>query len=344
MQTDIEEKIDFDEYSDFLKTSRDSTFYHSAKHLSFLAEILNSKPNFITVRENNKLIGVMPFFVKESIYGKVINSLPFFGSYGGFISENSESQKQILEQMNIFNKKNDVLSSVIIAAPFTQNNQIYEKYYCFHIKESRLVQCLVIENKTETSVWKEFEQRVRRAIRKSAQYHIEIIKAELDKNNMLNFYQMHKRDMEAKKGRPKPFEFFTSLKNNFFQGEDYDIFLAKKDDKEIAYLLVFYSYPFTEYYMPAYDSELKHMQGPSLLIWESIKTSIRKKMNYYNFGGTWKNQDELYLFKRGWNATDFPYNYYIYGDLARARKIGLNEIKNQYQNFYVFSYDDIQEI
>ena len=44
----------------------------------------------------------------------------------------------------------------------------------------------------------------------------------------------------------------------------------------------------------------KKSQSTSLLIWESIQASLRKKISYYNFGGTWPNQSELYLFKPDW--------------------------------------------
>ena len=61
--------------------------------------------------------------------------------------------------------------------------------------------------------------------------------------------------------------------------------------------------------MPAYDIENSHLQGTSLLIWESIKKSISRNMKYYNFGGTHKKHDSLYNFKKGWNTEDFIYNY-----------------------------------
>lgn len=343
MIVEIEQKVDSEEYQSFLKEKRDSTFYHSIKHLTFLSDLLNSKPNFVTARQGTKLLGIMPFFVKDSIYGKVVNSLPFFGSYGGCVCDTPESQIDILHYLNTFNMENDVLSSVIIVSPFSQNKLIYEKHYQHNLKEDRLVQCLVLGNKSELDIWNTFEQRVRRAIRKSTKHEIEANKAVLDDTVVESFYKMHKTEMELKNGRPKPIDFFRCLKNNFLQGEDYDVLAAVRQGEAIAYLLVFYFYPFTEYYMPAYKSELKHTQATSLLIWESIKESIKKKMSYYNFGGTWKNQTELYLYKRGWHSTDFTYNYYICGDLTRVRSIGIDEIKKNYPYFYVFSYDDIKK-
>ena len=91
--------------------------------------------------------------------------------------------------------------------------------------------------------------------------------------------------------------------------------------------------------MPAYNSDFKNLQAPSLLIWESIKDSISKNMKYYNFGGTWKNQSELYRFKRGWNTTDLNYHYYINAKIEKIKDIDRNELISEYENFYVFPFD-----
>ena len=68
--------VDPDEYKQFAKKNK-ATFYQSINHLKFLEKVLETKINYITFKDNNKLKGVMPFFIKESIYGKVVNSLPF---------------------------------------------------------------------------------------------------------------------------------------------------------------------------------------------------------------------------------------------------------------------------
>src|SRR3972149_5906045 len=308
---EIEKKIDLQQYETLLNNNQ-STFYHTINHLNFLSDMLEITPNFITLKNDKELLGLLPFFVKESKEGKVINSLPFFGSYGGFVCDSVENQKLILAEMNTYNKENDVLSSVIIQSPFSQKNEIYEKIYKHNFKEERLCQCIVLNN-NEEDLWNKFEQRVRRAVRKSQKSGLIVKSVEPDNNLFQIFFQMHKKEMESKNG------------------------------KSIAFLLIFYSYPYVEYYMPAYDSTLKHLQGTSLLIWESIKSALNKKMQFYNFGGTWKTQSELYLYKRGWNSKDFFYNYYIYGDIERARKIGLEKIKQNYPFFYVFSFSDLQK-
>lgn len=338
---EIEKTIDLQEYETLLNNNQ-STFYHTINHLNFLSNMLEITPNFITIKKNKELLGLLPFFVKESKEGKVINSLPFFGSYGGFVCDSVENQKLILNEMNNYNIENDVLSSVIIQNPFSQNSEIYERIYKHNFKEERLCQCIVLNN-NEEDLWNNFEQRVRRAVRKSQKSNLIVKSVQPDDNLFQIFFQMHKKEMESKNGKPKPEKFFNCVKKNFIYNKDYEIFSAELDGKSIAFLLIFYSHPYVEYYMPAYDSTLKHLQGTSLLIWESIKSALHKKMQFYNFGGTWKTQSELYLYKRGWNSKDFFYNYYIYGDIERARKIGLEKIKQNYPFFYVFSFSDLQK-
>ncbi|MEM3143590.1 MAG: GNAT family N-acetyltransferase [Candidatus Nitrosotenuis sp.] len=342
MITEIVDKLDYITYENFIINNQQSTFYHSIKHLIFLQQILQIKPKFIVTKNEQDIVAVMPFFTKKSTGGEVINSLPFFGSYGGSVAINIEAEKNILTAMNDYNKENDVLSSTIITNPFTNKSELYQKYYEHTIKENRLVQCLVLDGKQITTLWENFEQRVRRAVRKSMKCKVNSRKLKPNEKDFSDFYNMHKLDMESKNGKPKPPEFFQSLKDNFVYGKDYEIFAASLNDLDIAYLLVFYYGQFTEYYMPAYNVEFKNLQATSLLIWESIKEAINRKSSFYNFGGTWKNQPELYLYKRGWAAMDFPYAYYIYGNISRAKEIGLNEIIKQYPFFYVFPYETIR--
>ncbi len=339
LNTEIIQNIDYAEYENFIKNNF-SSFYHSKNHILFLKDLLKIKPHFIQVKEKNELMGMMPFFLKKSKHGIVINSLPFFGSYGGIVNKN-DCTKSILDELNNFNIENDVLSSVIIPNPLLQNESMYENFYSYTFKDQRLIQCLDLNNQSENILWKSFEQRVRRAIRKSQKLNIEIKKLELTDNIINEFYQMHKNEIKTKGGKIKPSNFFSNVKDNFSVGQDYEILSANKDGVTISYLLVFYHNNFAEYYMPAYDPIHKNTQSTSLLIWNSILNSLNRKIKFYNFGGTWKNQSELYRFKRGWNSKDFKYNYYIYCDLDKIKEIGIKEISKFYDFFYIAPYEQL---
>jgi len=340
MNISIEDNLELEDYDYFLKKNEFSTFYHSGKFLKLLESLLGTGSKFVVAKDKDQIIGVMPLFVKESPFGKVVNSLPFFGSYGGIISFDKNVKKGILEEINVFNKENDVLSSVIITNPFDPNNEHYEKYFSFNIKEQRRIQCTDLKDQSKQKLWELLEQRVRRSIRKTEKNNV-IVQENGDAAIIDDFYNLHKKSMEEKNARAKPIEFFKNLKKIFNENEDYDIFVAKKDSENIGFLLVFYFNSFTEYYIPVFHSKWKNLQPTSILIWKSLERSIEKKIRYYNFGGTWIDQTELYRFKRGWNAQDFNYYYYIYRDLDRIKDLGLDEIKKNFENYYVTKYDEI---
>ena len=342
MLSEIVSSIDFSEYDYLIKNTKFSTFYHSKNHIKFLETVLGLKSNFIIIKEKNELIGVMPYFEKKDKYGIVINSLPFFGSYGGAISNKLMIDEKLVEELNYINKNKDVLSSVIIDNPFHNKNQIYEKKFIFRTSEERLIQCTVLKNKTNEMIWKNLEQRTRRSIRKSEKNGIKILIENINQIHMKKFYQLHVNTMKMKDGKYKPKNFFPAILKNFEPEKEYDIFIAMMGDKPIAYLLVFYYKNFAEYYLPAYDPEFLSLQATSHLIWESMKKAQNKKIDYYNFGGTWKNQEELYRFKRGWAANDFNYKYFIFRDLDRIKEAGLKEILKKYEYFYVCPFNDIK--
>jgi len=324
------------EYDEFIKNNS-CTFYQSPKHLNLLENLLGIKTKFIAAIENEKLVGVLPFFQKKTKFGDVINSLPFFGSYGGVISNKKDVKKSIIDFLNDYNKENEVLSSVIISNPF-EHTEIYEKYYRFHEKEDRMVQCTKFDNMSDVDLWNNFEQRVRRSVRKAEKNSVFIEYASLSDELLDDFYNTHISNFSSKDGTTKPKEFFTLLKENLIIGKDYDILIAIHDSKPIAYLLIFYFKFFTEYYMPAYNIEKSSLQGTSLLIWESMKKSLTNNIKYYNFGGTHMDQKSLYNFKKGWGANDFHYKYYVYGDLTRINELGRDILKENFKNFYVYNY------
>lgn len=328
-------------YDEFLKNNF-CTFYQSKNYLNFLEKLLKIKTEFIIAIENKKTIGVMPFFRKKTKFGVVLNSLPFFGSYGGVISKNIQAKKNIINFLNEYNKENDILSSVIIANPF-DSSEIYEKYYEYNEKEQRRIQCIKFNKNSSSEIWNNFEQRVRRSIRKAEKNLVSIKYSKPDNNLLDDFYKTHVENISSKNGATKTRDFFKFLKKGFVIGKDYDILTAIYDSEPIAYLLVFYFKSFTEYYMPAYNVDKSDLQGTSLLIWESIKKSLTNNVKYYNFGGTHMEQKSLYNFKKGWGTDDFNYNYYVYGDFNKINELDKNLLKENFENFYVYNYDKLSK-
>jgi len=228
----IELETNLQQYEEFVKDNS-CTFYQSIKHLKFLESLLKINTEYFIAKENENIIGVLPFFRKKTKFGVVINSLPFFGSYGGIISERIDAKKNILNFFNEQNAENDILSSVIISNPF-ESSEIYEKYYKFNDRDERMIQCVNLSNVTKSNLWTNFEQRVRRAIRKAEKNLVSVEYPILNNQLLDDFYKLHVSNISSKNGIVKPNEFFLLLKDNFLIRKDYDILAAVHETKPIA--------------------------------------------------------------------------------------------------------------
>lgn len=328
-------------YDEFVNKVNARTFFHSTKFTKFLENLLGMKSKIIFCEENHEIKGVFPFFEKTGKYGKVINSNPFFGSYGGVISNNKDVEKNLIQEFNRYTNGEGILSSVIIENPFNKI-EAYREYFDYNLTDKRFTQCTVLNERTQEEVFQSFEKRVRWSIKKGLKNNIRVTIENTDPKHFERFYELHMNSIKKKGGNIKPEIFFAELLKNFQSSNDFDIFVAWKEETPIAYVLVFYYNGFSEYYMPAYDPDYLNLQSTTLLIWESIQKSITKKMNYYNFGGTWKSQKSLYLFKRGWNASEFHYDYFVKCDLEKINKISLEDLKKEYNYFYICPYDQLK--
>ena len=63
--------------------------------------------------------------------------------------------------------------------------------------------------------------------------------------------EMHRAGMDAIGGRAKSPEFFAAVRRCFRAGEDYDLYVARIGDEDVAALLVFFYGAAAEYYVPA---------------------------------------------------------------------------------------------
>jgi lipid II:glycine glycyltransferase (peptidoglycan interpeptide bridge formation enzyme) len=153
-----------------------------------------------------------------------------------------------------------------------------------------------------------FHYKTRNMVRKSQKQDVEVF----EDNEEIDFlYNTHFENMKAIGGTPKPELFFKNISKFLTPGVDYKIFIAQKDKVKISALLLFYFNGTVEYYTPVIKTEYRNLQPNSLLIFHAIMESAARGFKLWNWGGTWKSQEELYRFKSRWGAIDVDYNYYI---------------------------------
>src|SRR3989339_651523 len=77
-------------YNEFLLRNEHSLLYASVNYKLMLEAYLKCESNYLLVLEGKRVLGVFPMMLKRNRkYGNVMNSLPFFGSYGGIFVDES---------------------------------------------------------------------------------------------------------------------------------------------------------------------------------------------------------------------------------------------------------------
>ncbi|MBX6322467.1 MAG: peptidoglycan bridge formation protein FemAB, partial [Rhodospirillaceae bacterium] len=70
----------------FLAGRPEATLYHSVRYARFLEALLGARIEHRVAMRGGAVAGVLPLMSREGPFGTVLNSLPFFGSYGGVIA------------------------------------------------------------------------------------------------------------------------------------------------------------------------------------------------------------------------------------------------------------------
>lgn len=343
---------DEEKYTNMLYNSNEAMFYHSIPFRNLLECFLSCKSYHIIAKENDKVIGCIPTFLKTNKkYGNILNSLPFFGSNGGFLIDSRlDNNKRIYIKKELLKKfvdiahNNNCILSTIITSPFDKDFSFYEENLQYNFKDERIGQITEFKSKNVNDIENEImynivEKRNRATIRKPLKCGITFEYS----NDFRPLFEMHKEGMLNKEGIVKPLKFFQNVSDSL---NNFNIIYAKKEGEIIAGLLLFYFKDTVEYFTPAFYLEHRKEQALSLLIFEEMKKAIKNGYKYWNWGGTGNTQKGVYEFKKGWGAKDYSYYYYIsqYGNIDNILKLSQEALINEYKWFYVLPFNKLKKI
>lgn len=321
IRIDILSKNNESHYEAFLKENKYSLLYHSIKYREFLKKILAPCEDiYLIATNNNKIIGVLPLFIcRLDDNSSIINSLPFYGSHGGvLVSEYIEDAQVVVEllldELLTIAGKENCISLNIIDSPFLPMGSFYEKKLKVEPSDYRVSQVTNLEINVNYSLddelMEKFHSKTRNMVRKSKKYGFNVT---LDNTyeGFKTICYFHSENMKAIGGNAKPLSVFRGIYEIFDPEEDYNVYVAKKNNEFAAGLLIFYYKEYCEYFTPVINQKYRSEQPLSLLIFTAMKEAYKRGVKYWNWGGTWSSHQEgVYLFKKRWGADEMTYNYY----------------------------------
>lgn len=341
MECELLSKKDECEYMRYILSKEDTLIYISLKYRNMLQELLNDKSYYIVAKLNGKISGVLPIMIhRNTVWGNVANSLPFYGSNGAIIADSDDIYENLLKAYYQLLAENSCVAGTLITSPFEIKNSWYKKCNPTFI-DTRIGQITYLPKHSVNDaevLLSLYHKMVKRCIQKAIKNGISV---EIDNSvDGIEFlYKTHKDNIESIGGIAKKQDFFSLFPKHFQASEDYNIYVAFKDGKRVAALLLFYFNKTVEYFTPVTVEEYRTFQPLSLIIYIAMQEAIERGFEKWNWGGTWLTQNGVYDFKRKWGTKDR--NYYYYTNIFNNNILNLNRetILEAYENYYVYPFN-----
>lgn len=321
-------------YDAFCASRPEAFLYHGWKYRLFLEALLGCRARYLGAVEGGRLRAVLPLMEKAGPFGAVLNSLPFFGSYGGVLAADEAAGEALWRAYGERARAPGVAAATVIASPLHPS----APPLACDMEDERIGQLTELPRgaDAQASLLALMAATARRNLRAAQRAGITV---EVDNDALGELRVIHEENMQAIGGRTKPAAFFTLLPRHFVPDTDYRLYVGRLHGEVVSALLVFYFGGIVEYYMPATRLSHRAEQPSALLLWQAMSDAARLGFRLWNWGGTWKSQEGVLRFKRKWGAQDVPYRYYTVLRDNRLQAVPPAELMRHYDYFYVLPFE-----
>ena len=322
------------EYESFLASREEALFYHSLAYRDFLHSLLGCDAIYLVALDGGRLRGVLPVMYRDGPYGRLLNSLPYFGSNGGIVAESNEARRALSFAYNEIAAADEVCAATYIGNPFDSNGV---DDIVSDVIDERIGQFTRLSkaDADASHLMDRFEPSGRRNIRKAQKGDVVV---ERDPHALESIRSIHEENMSAIGGRPKTKTFFDLVPAHFAPGVNYDVYVARLGGETIAGLLLFYAFGTVEYYIPATAGGKRSLQPLAAILLTAMTEFAGRGYHTWNWGGTWKSQEGVYRFKKKWAAEERPYKYSIRVNAPGLFEKTAKELWAAYPDFFVVPY------
>lgn len=326
-------------FEGFVGNHPHALLYHSVRFRDFLVELLGCEPRYAVATLDGRIQGVLPLMSATGPHGRVLNSLPYFGSNGGILAVSAYARAALAAWYRDCVAGADVASATMIDNPLDP-----DAHTPAHDLADVRVGCMTPldgSGDVDERLLALIDGSARRNVAKAARSGVEVV---VDNGAFAVLQEMHVDGMEAIGGRAKSPAFFDAVPRCFRAGVDYDLYLARIGDDAVAALLVFFYGAVAEYYMPATRPERRSEQPMAAILQRAMVDAMRRGLSQWNWGGSWVSQENLIRFKTKWGGRPREYRYWTTvnnDDLLSAEPEALLEA---YPGFFVAPFSSLRRV
>lgn len=332
------------------------TFYHCAGNVRLVAEEVPASTTCITATVDGNLVGGLAIAQVDGPLGPVLNSLPYFGSYGDAIiapQASPQVHQALYEALVEHAHKVDALSLTIITSPFADeaHHAQVEQVLAPDYKDERCCQYVNLPkynghapDEYFDEIFNSVQGRARTAYRKAAK--CDFIQGLVESSDEAQtFGNIHRANIEGKGGLFKSADFFQnafSMQQNGIAGAE--LAVARDEQGTIAGGAIFFSFNgIAEYHTVCLNDEHRSSGVLNKLIIDKMVEYGQNGIRCFNFGGTWASQTGVRKFKESFGAVAVPYWYFtrFFRDASRVKAMAPEEVLDAYPNTYVIPFSEL---
>jgi hypothetical protein len=290
----------------FVDAHPDGLVYYTPQYRRFLLAVLGPECHCLhrIARRGGEVSGILPLLAFDAPFGRVLNSLPFFGSNGGVLASDIESEAALLAEYEKLAHAPGIAGATWVPHPFVQ-----KAVPDCDVEDERIAQWTVLPNASDRdAILGLVEPSARRNVAKASRVGVSVHETEA---GLPFLEEVHRANMAAIGGRSKPHAFFEELPRTMQFGRDWTLYIATLEERPIAGLLLFMAAGTVEYVMPAIIESEREAQPTAALLVTAMSDAARRGFKIWNWGGTWLSQDTVHRFKRKWGAQERRYRYAV---------------------------------
>ena len=324
-------------YREYLQRAPGSLLYHSPRYGDLLKLLLGCRAEYLIAVDGDEIVGALPLMFAEGDDGCVCNSLPYYGSHGGIITENAAARELLLDRYCEMLAQPETVAATYVENPFASTKTELPHTHV----DRRIGQYTPLPpcDDPRTVILDNCEASTRRNVRKAERQGFQLA---TDASYICELQEIHEDNMAAIGGRAKKPLFFELVPELFRENDEFDVYAVLDGDVVTAALLVFYFGEAVEYFTPAVRQEYRSQQPLALAVITAMEDAALRGYRLWNWGGTWESQTGVYRFKRKWGALEAPYRYFTQVNDRRLLDTTPEELLARYPDFFVVPFSAIR--
>jgi hypothetical protein len=325
-------------YEAFVVNHPAGLLYESLRFRELLTSLLPScRDLYLLALDGGDIRGVLPVLATDGPDGRVVNSLPYYGSHGGPLGD-VEACTVLLDAWDELATADGTAAATLIQNPFATE---LPREPSHNLVDQRLNQTTDLRGRdaSPSAVLELIDGSARRNVRKASRAGVIV---ETAPGELPAVAEIHRENMTSIGVRPKDKAFFEAVHRIFRAGDDFDVFVAQLDGEVVAGLLVFYFGRTAEYYTPVVRHDHRASQPLAAVLLHALVHARGRGIERWNWGGTGIDNEGVFRFKRKWGAETRRYSYFTRLGSDDLRSRGRDAILEAYGHFYVLPFSALQ--